>query len=234
LKNNNIKNFLYKFKIIINILVAIIVFVTLIYTSIKFTPDFVEIVKNSEEFREFLLSYGNLGYFIFIFFQIIHIVIPAIPGEVVQIAGGYVYGVTTGTLLLYLGMIIGSIIAFYTSRIVGYSLVKVFVGKEKIIKFKNITNSKKSNLILFIIFLIPGIPKDIVIYVMGLTPIKSWRLILISTTARMPGVIGSAYIGANIMSKNYKVAITMGIISLILFMMGIVFRKKVFSMVNSD
>jgi uncharacterized membrane protein YdjX (TVP38/TMEM64 family) len=216
---------------ILNIIASILFFSFIVFACIKYTPQVLEIFKNTEHFRSYILSFNRFGYLIFITFQIIHILIPAIPGEVVQIAGGYTYGFFKGSILLSIGTLIGTILVFYITRFLGYSLVKIFVSKKKIIKFARITNSKKSSIIIFFLFLIPGIPKDIILYVLGLTPIKPFRLIIISVTARLPGIIGSAYIGSNIMSKNYSSAITVGIISVIIFIFSFLFRKKILNLV---
>jgi len=220
------------FVIVRNIILAVLFIAAITFVSIKYTPEIMRLLKNTDKFRGFLLSYKNMGYVVFVAFQTTHILIPAIPGEVVQIAGGYVYGTILGSILLYIGMMLGTIIVFYTTRIIGYPLVKIFVSKKKMAQFEALTNSKKSDIVLFILFLLPGVPKDTLLYITGLMPIKPIKLILISTTARMPGVIGSAYIGANLLSRNYTAAIVVGIISVIMFIMGIIFRKKFFTLVN--
>jgi uncharacterized membrane protein YdjX (TVP38/TMEM64 family) len=231
--SNEDRSDLNKLTLIRNILFAIIVFGVIIFISIKFTPIIVEFMGNTHKFRHFILSYGNLGVFLFIGFQILHVLIPLIPGEVVQIAGGYVYGTLLGSILLYIGTMIGTIIVFYISRIVGYPVVKIFVNQKRMKQFDMLLNSKKLEIVLFVLFLIPGIPKDTLLYITGLTPIKPIRLILISTTARIPGLIGSAYIGASLMHKNYTLAAIVGVVSVILFLLGIVFRKKVFTFLSN-
>jgi uncharacterized membrane protein YdjX (TVP38/TMEM64 family) len=206
------------------------VFGGIIFIGIKYTPIIVKFMGDTYKFRNFILSYGNIGVFLFIGFQILHVIIPVIPGEVVQIAGGYVYGTLLGSVLLYTGTLIGTIIVFYISRVIGYPVIKIFVNEKKMKQFETLLNTRKLEIVLFLLFLIPGIPKDTLLYITGLTPIKPIRLILITTTARIPGLIGSAYIGSNIMQKNYTLAIAIGIVSIMLFALGIIFRKKVFTL----
>jgi uncharacterized membrane protein YdjX (TVP38/TMEM64 family) len=219
--------------IVRNILFAVIVFGILIYTSIKYTPDLLKILSSTDNLRQFLLSYGNIGIFVFLGIQTVHILIPIIPGEIVQIGGGYVYGTVWGVVLLYIGMVFGTIIVLFISKMFGYPIVKIFVGKRKIKQFERILKNKKIEVILIILFILPGIPKDAILYITGLMPIRPLRIVIMSTTARLPGVIGSAYIGANLMNRNYTAAIIVGGISVLIFIIGVVFRKKVFSIVNN-
>jgi len=113
-------------------------------------------------------------------------------------------------------------------------LVEIFVSKEKMKKFVFLANSGKIEVVMFILFLIPGMPKDALIYIAALTPIRPVRFIAISLVARTPGIIGSAFIGANMLEKDYKSAIIMAIISLLIFTIGIVFRKKILSSLNRE
>lgn len=219
--------------IIRNIIFAVLAFGIIIFFSVKYTPKMLELLSSTEKLRTFLLEYGNLGIMVFLGIQAAHILIPVIPGEVVQIGGGYVYGTILGSVLLYIGMLAGTIVVFYLSRIFGYPLVKIFVSKKKIRQFEKLSRSKKTEIILFILFFMPGVPKDTLLYATGLMPVKPRRIIIMSTIARMPGVIGSAYIGANLMNKNYTAAIIVSVIAVLTFILGAIFRKKLFEIVNN-
>lgn len=211
----------------IKTILAILFIGVLIFISVQYAPFIISIISNTEKFRDYILSYGNTGTLVFMGFQLSHIIIPVIPGEFVQIAGGYVYGTILGTVFLLFATVIGTIIVFYLSRVIGYPIVEIFVSKEKMEKFAFLSNSGKIEVAMFILFLIPGIPKDALIYIAGLTPIKPLRFIMISMIARTPGIVGSAFIGANILEKDYKPVIILVIVSLIIFTIGIVFRKKI-------
>ena len=87
-------------------------------------------------------------------------------------------------------------------------------------------------MIIFILFVIPGIPKDALLYIGALTPVNPLRFILISLVARLPGLIGSAFIGSNIQQKDYTSVIVVTGISLVLVCVGLIFRKKIVSSLN--
>ncbi|SHF60332.1 SNARE associated Golgi protein [Desulforamulus putei DSM 12395] len=124
-----------------NIVLAILFIGIIVFISLKYTPFIMSTISNTEKFRDYILSYGITGTFVFMGFQISHIVIPVIPGEFVQIAGGYVYGVVLGSALLLIGTIIGTTAVFYLSRMIGYPIVNIFVSKERLEKFSFLSNS---------------------------------------------------------------------------------------------
>lgn len=215
-------------------LIAVVFLVVMIFISIKYSSQLLYLLSNIEDFRRIILTYGHLGIFVLLGFQILQIVIPFIPGEVVQIAGGYIYGAPLSFVVLLIGTIIGGVIVFYLSRFIGYPLVKIFVSEEKMDKFKFLMKSKKAEGVLAALFLLPGIPKDTLIYLAGLTPIKPVRFFGILTVARIPGLFVSTFIGSNILEKNYtNIYVIAGSITAIL-LLGIIFRKRILKMVLEE
>jgi uncharacterized membrane protein YdjX (TVP38/TMEM64 family) len=199
----------------------------MVFVSIKYAPALTRLVSHPEKFKEFIDSTGSLSAVVYILLQAGQIVVAIIPGEVVQIAGGYAFGTALGTLLSTLGAILGTLIVFFATRFLGYSLVKRFVSAGKLAKFDFLINNPKSEIFLLLLFLIPGIPKDTLTYVAGLTPVKPLRFLLISTLGRFPGLWGSAYIGANLQEKNYLPVWILSGISLVFFVAGLLLKDKI-------
>jgi len=208
-------------------MIAIFILLTTVF-AIVYLPQIVNIIKEPDKFRDFILSYGYAGLFVFVFFQFMHILIPFIPGEFIQIAGGYIYGTAIGTVFMVLGTIVGEVTVFYLVRFLGYPLVELFVSKEKMAKFDSLIKNKKSEGVMFALFLIPGMPKDVLVYIAGLTPIMPNRFFLVSITARFPGLIGSAYIGSNLQQKDYTSVLIISIVSVILVIIGVFLKDKIF------
>lgn len=218
----------YKIMIIKKGLIAIAFLLGMIFISVKYSAQLLDLLSNVEDLRKIILSFGNLGIFILIGFQILQILIPFIPGEVVQISGGYVYGAPLSFIFLLSGTVLGGLAVFYLSRFIGYPLVNIFISEEKMEKFKFLMKNKKAEVTLFLLFLIPGIPKDTLIYLAGLTPVKPVRFFGILTIARIPGLLVTTSIGSNILEKNYiSIYIIIGI-TVILLLLGIVLRKRIF------
>jgi len=201
--------------------ILILIFIVIIIIGIKTAPWIFEHARNPEYIRNYLASFGNSGFLVYMLIQIIQVVIVIIPGDIVSACGGFVYGIPLGFILSYTGLIIGSVIVFYISRIFGYELVSKVISEKKIENISEILNSTKGTIGLFIICCIPFIPKDIMMYIAGLTPVKASRLFVIYGISRVPSVLIWVSIGANAYEKD-----TLGLvitISIMLIMMILLF-----------
>lgn len=222
-----------KIRLVINI-VLVVIFISLFsYITLRYAPSITRLVSKPQRFRHMLLSYGYKSAFVFMFFQMLQVVIAVIPGEFIQIAGGYVYGTLGGTLYSTTGILIGSFIVFYIVRLIGYPLVKTFIPKKSIEKFEFLMNNPKSEIAMFILFLIPGVPKDILTYIAGLTPVKPHKFFLIAMVGRFPALLVSAYIGSNIQHSNYTKVIIISVVAVLFFIAGILFKDKVINKISS-
>ena len=197
------------------------------YIGIKFGPKITQLARNPEELREWLNSFGWKGIIIFIGLQVLQVVVAAIPGEFTQLAGGYLYGTFFGTLYSLAGIVLGSVIVFYAARLLGYPLVRLLVSQKQLEKFSFMVNNSKSEAAMFILFLIPGIPKDILTYIAGITPVKPLKFFVIITIGRLPALLGSSFIGHNTQLGNYGIVIAVSAVAAILFFLGLFFRDRI-------
>ncbi len=213
--------------LVIKIILSSLFILAIIFLTIKYMPFFTQQIKNPDQFKELLTSYGHVSIIVFLGFQIMQVVIAAIPGEIVQIAGGYVYGTFLGTVYSVIGISIGSVIAFYIARLLGYSLIRMFISQERIEKFNYLINNPKSEIIMFVLFLLPGVPKDILTYIAGLTPIKPIIFFLLSLIGRLPALMVTSYIGANMQQGNYVTVIIVSVLACILCAAGILTKDRI-------
>jgi uncharacterized membrane protein YdjX (TVP38/TMEM64 family) len=177
--------------------------------------------------KAWIISFGRLGYIVFIILQILQVVISIVPGEVVQGAGGYIFGTTLGTALSIFGIMLGSIITFLIARYFGNKLLVRILPEKAYMRVKSLIDRPKNRLIIFILFLIPGIPKDILGYASGVTPIKLGEFILFSTIARIPGVLVTSYVGSNLYYGNYTTVIAASIVMVLLLIVGALRGERV-------
>lgn len=196
---------------------------------LKYLPRILELTISLDSFRNYIISLGSLGSVVFIFFQILQTVIAPIPGEVIQVAGGYIYGVTFGVIYSTLGLLLGAIIAFYFTRLIGTPFIKKLMNKKNSQWMADIMDSKKFSAILFIIFLVPGLPKDFLIYVAGLTPINPLKFFGILLISRFPWLLASVSIGSNLHYGNYISTIIVSLIAIVSFILGICYKDKLIS-----
>lgn len=213
---------------------AIVVAVVLVILLIKYMPKLLLITVSLEEFKKYILSMGHFGVIMIILFQVLQTIIAPIPGEVIQIAGGYLYGIPLGTIYNLIGLIIGSGMAFYFTRLIGRDFVENLIKKKKLKWINNIMESKKFEIILFIIFIVPGLPKDFMIYVAGLTNLKPSKFFVISVISRLPWIMISASVGANINAGNYGLTIVISVIAIIGFLMGVFYRDWIIKKLSKE
>ena len=208
-------------------IVLVAAFVALIiFLTVKFGPRLTQLAAEPEKLKEMLSSFGWKGVLIFMALQVLQVVVAAIPGEFVQIAGGYIYGPWLGTFYSLAGIVLGSVIVFYIARFLGYRIVKLMVSREQLDRLSFMVNSDKSEIGMFILFLIPGLPKDILTYIAGITPVKAMTFFIVITLGRLPALFGSAYIGSSMQEGNYLAAIIVGAAAVILFAAGLLLKDK--------
>ena len=208
-------------------LLALAVLALIAVLSLRYAPHLIGIIKEPAKFEALIHSYGSWGVFVFIFFQILQVVVAVIPGELTQIAGGYIYGTVLGTIYTAAGILLGSIIAFYLARLLGSSLLKIFVPRKEIERFHNLLQTEKAEIVMFLLFLIPGLPKDVLVYAAGLTPINALRFFVISTIARLPAQVYSSFIGANIQEQDYRTVVITAVIACAFFVIGYINKDKI-------
>ncbi|NOY07987.1 MAG: TVP38/TMEM64 family protein [Spirochaetes bacterium] len=215
-----------KGKNIISIIAFPLLFVLIFLFVFIFHRQLWEIFSSPDKLKRWVISGGILSPLLFIGLQALQVIVFIIPGEVPQIAGGYLFGIPDGILLSVVGIAIGSTLSFYLSRILGIPFVRSIFKPRQVEKMEKLIVSPRSKLAFFLLFLIPGIPKDILCYIAGLSPMKILIFLLISTTGRLPGIIGSVMMGDAAAGKQWVFAGIIFTIAVVLFFIGFLFREK--------
>lgn len=180
-----------------------------------------------EKFRTWVDNQGVHSRFIFVGMVAFQIIIAIIPGEPLEIGAGYAFGAIEGTLLCMVGILIGSVLVFLFSRYFGVRAVEAIYPRDKIKRLKFLNDPKKLNTFAFILFFIPGTPKDLLTYFMGLTPMKLSTWILISSTARIPSVITSTIGGNALGLKDYRFAVIAFVVAVVVSGVGLLIHRKI-------
>lgn len=174
---------------------------------------------SQDDFREYIQSFGALGPLVLLGLQFLQVFIALIPGELLETAAGYAFGPWMGTLVCYLGVGLASTLIFYLTRRYGVRLVEVFISREKINALRFLNTERKRNNLIFLLFFIPGTPKDLLTYFVGLTDIKLGTFLVLSMVARIPSVLSSTFGGHLLGEGNYRQALILygitGLVSLI-------------------
>ncbi len=162
---------------------------------------------SGDGFRDYIRSFGYFGWLVLFGVQFLQVFIALIPGEVVETAAGYAFGPLLGTVICYAGVALASALIFWLTRIFGVRLTEAFVSREKINSLKFISTEKKRNFLIFLLFFIPGTPKDLITYFVGLTDIKLSTFLCISLVARTPSVVSSTFGGHLLGEGSYLSAL---------------------------
>ena len=218
------KNFIFKYK---NLLFFSLITAIIIYFLSNLYGIYFKMYYNPEAIKQLTLSYGKLSFMVFIILQVVQVVVFFIPGEVIQTAGGYIFGTFNGIVLSIIGIILGSILTFTVSRTFGNNLLKKILPVNEYIKIKKLVDKPKNTLLIFILYLIPGFPKDILGYVAGITPISPGSFIFFSSIARVPGIIMSSYIGSNLYKENYFIVFIVLLFAAVLVIIGTANNDKI-------
>ncbi|EGD48840.1 hypothetical protein Cpap_3264 [Ruminiclostridium papyrosolvens DSM 2782] len=213
-------------KLLISKISLVILGLLVIIPLLKHLPAILELTVSVDKFRDYIISTGKIGPLIFILFQILQTVIAPIPGEVIQLAGGYIYGVPLGTLYTTVGMLVGAGIAFFFTRLLGGNFIENLIKKKKFKWMTDIMGHKNFSIFLFIFFFIPGLPKDYLIYVAGLTTIKPLKFFGILIVSRLPWLLASVSVGASVFEKNYMSTIIISVIAGLAFILGLIYKDK--------
>ena len=187
----------------------------------------IEFVREPDRFRAWVDSSGLWGRVAFVGMVIFQLIIAVIPGEPLEMGAGYAFGAVEGTLLCILGCVIGSALVFLFVRRFGVKLVEVFFSREKIRSLRFLQDSRRLNLLTFIVFFIPGTPKDLLSYFIGLTEMKLSTWLLITGVARIPSIITSTVTGDALGLQNYQFALIAFGATLVLSLAGIFIYRRI-------
>ena len=215
------------FKIIMLILVVAIIAAIICYLF----PVIKNLSTQEEQvaFKEKVSNSGILGFLMLFGLQFAQIFLFVIPGEPIEILSGICYGPVWGTIFIMISAAIISLLIYLLVHKFGRKFIYDFCGEEKINKIENskvFRNPKTISFIVFILFFIPGTPKDLFTYIAALLPIKPLTFILISTVARFPSIISSTLAGDSLLEGNWQMSlIVYGITFLIVGIAILIMRK---------
>ncbi len=194
----------------------------------------IEFVKDSERFKAWVDSYGITSRIIFVFMVFLQVVIAIIPGEPLEIAAGYAFGTLEGTLLCIAGIVLGSALIFVIVKKYGTKLVEAMFPKKKIDSISFLKNPRNLTNLVFIVMFIPGTPKDLLSYAVGLTEMKLSTWILIAGVARIPSIVTSTITGNFLGTQDYLLAFYAFIITGIISLGGLYIYNRYFSKTENN
>jgi uncharacterized membrane protein YdjX (TVP38/TMEM64 family) len=205
---------------------ALFLAVAAVLAYLFWQSDLMQFFMSQERMIRFIDSLGPWGPFGLILLQALQVVIAPIPGEATNILGGYLYGPLWGTVYSTIGVTIGSYMAFILARIFGQPFVEKYVSSEIVKRFDYLLHHK-GIFIVFLIFLIPGTPKDSLCYLLGLGHLTSIEFLLIGGIGRLFGTIVETWGGDFLRNEQYQNLFFLAGATLFVVLLTIVYKKKI-------
>ncbi|MCG6911032.1 MAG: TVP38/TMEM64 family protein [Deltaproteobacteria bacterium] len=184
-----------------------------------------ELLADREKTARFVAAFGPGAPVVFMLLQILQVVLAPVPGEATGFIGGYLFGAVGGFIYSSIALTIGSWINYAIGRFFGRRYIRKLIPKEHLARFDRLAGNKGIMLI-FILFLFPGFPKDYLCLFLGLTAIPFKVFILMATIGRMPGTFILSLQGAMLFEKNYLVLAAAALVSVTAAYTGYRYRDR--------
>jgi uncharacterized membrane protein YdjX (TVP38/TMEM64 family) len=186
-------------------------------------------LSNAPEVRAFIRQYGVWSPVVLIALQALQVVVAPVPGQVLAVVAGFLFGPWWGTLYNMIGITIGSTVAFWLSRRFGRSYVEQIVHEDTLGKFDAISD-QHVKLSLFLFFVVPGLPDDVLCFVGGLTRVPLWQLVVIAVVGRAPGFFLVNAIGGYLGTGQFLAAAVLAVLLLAISALGYLNRDRFFGL----
>jgi uncharacterized membrane protein YdjX (TVP38/TMEM64 family) len=179
--------------------------VWLVATDAPLVRLLVRLYQDKHFLKETVRSWGYMAPAVFVGIQALQVIISPIPGEITGPVGGALFGTTWGVIYSTIGLTAGTLVCFALGRLWGEPLIRPWLSEHHWEKM-NFVIEAEGAIICFILYLIPGFPKDIIAYLFGMSPMPFWAFAVISTVGRLPGTWISSYFGAHVGEQQYLYA----------------------------
>ena len=186
----------------------------------------INFIENPDTLAAWINNAGIWGPIIFMLLNAVQVLLAIIPGGPFEIAAGALFGPWAGALMCDIAMTAGGMITFFFVKKFGIKFIELFIDRKELESVKFLHTNEKYTSLLFLFFLLPGTPKDLMCYVVGLTDIKWTIWLLINFAGRFPAILLSALGGSALGEQKYGIFIVAFSIIIILYFTGTFLYKK--------
>ncbi len=204
---------------VFGVLIAIILLLLFPFGFVRYFTDRGLLIHLIREHRDYAA-------FIFVGLQVLQVVAAPVPGEVTGFAGGILFGTARGILYTTIGLTVGSWLAFNLARMAGRPLVEKVIKPETIRRYDYVMKHK-GMFLAFLMFLVPGFPKDILCYVLGLGHMAQVEFLIVSTSGRLLGTVLLTLAGAFIRNRRYAAFFTVLGVGIAVVLLVMIFRETI-------
>lgn len=211
----------------VKIIILILIIIFCIGLTIVLIP-FINSLRTDEGRKwveDVMNKLGIFGPIAFVMAEVAQIILAFIPGGPVEVIGGALFGPVKALVFCEIGIFIATVLIYNLVKRFGKPIVSMFVSEEKFQKFKFLHNEKKLELVVFILLMIPGTPKDVITYIASLTEIRPARFYILATIARIPALTLCVVFGDSLQERNYVLAIAVFAITAVIGITGILLNN---------
>lgn len=177
---------------------------------------------------EKMQQFGIFAPLLFVLLQVLQVVIAVIPGGPIPMIGGVLFSEWGALALSLAGFFLGTVLVYYLVQWIGRPIVDRFVSERHFQKFDFLRHGKRTELLIFLVFLLPGLPKDVLTYLVSFhSKIKPMHLFILTTLGRTPSTVLTVFLGGSIWDGNYILAIVLFGVLLILAVTGLLIKRYV-------
>ncbi len=190
-----------------------------------------ELLTDRESVTAYVESFGAAAPLVFMAIQIFQVILAPIPGEATGFIGGFLFGAFAGCFYSTVALTIGSFLNFCIGRFLGKRWVRRLIPEAKFEKYDHLIRHQ-GILVVFVLFLFPGFPKDYLCLVLGLSTIPMRVFLLMAFIGRIPGTLMLSLQGALVFEKNYFIFVLIVLINLIVVFIGYRYREAIYRWVE--
>jgi uncharacterized membrane protein YdjX (TVP38/TMEM64 family) len=206
-------------RVLLHAFVLVVAFVALTVAVQRYVP----VLTDTQALAEYIRGYGILAPLVLIALQAVQVVAAPIPGQLLAVVAGYVFGAWWGTLYNMIGVTIGSTVAFWLSRRYGRSYVETVIADDALDQFDAVSDSY-GRPALFLVFLVPGLPDDVICFAGGLTDIPLWQLVVIAIVGRAPAFFLVNVVGELFSTNDVPAAIALSVVLVVISGLAYLYR----------
>ena len=212
----------------------IIFFILIVVIAVALWPYFGQVFSSEgrEELIATIRGAGPIGILMLLGLQFVQIIVAFIPGEIVQFAAGALYGPWLGAAIILVGCFFSSWLVFEIVHRLGLPFVEAMVPTQYLERFRAFEQDGKLAIIVAILFLIPGLPKDVFTYLVPLTSMLRKQFLVIAMLARTPGILASTFAASGLVEGNMYVSIVIFVILAIVAIIAYVLKDKLLDLLG--
>jgi uncharacterized membrane protein YdjX (TVP38/TMEM64 family) len=214
------------------LLAALLIFVVwLVATDAPSIRVLVRLYRDKQFLKDTVASWGWLAPVVFILIQALQVVVSPFPGEITSPVGGALFGTLWGVMYSTVGLTVGTLACFAIGRKWGEPLVRPWLSERYWRRLSFIVEAEGA-ILCFILYMLPGFPKDIISYLFGISPMPFWLFALVSTLGRLPGTFVSSYFGAHVAEHQYIYALVLAALVIALCLPIYYYRDHIMQRLN--